>query len=951
MACLLPASAGSHSSDMQLAVSQLQQNNYLMGYRNLLSYATSLGVPVLRRSALSQEEWRLRSQGQYSAAYEAVLAGALAVEKVIIKRPKASFSRDSANIESELQHKALSGIIQELRILAHQDLRAHTNLPRILGVFFEEVLNPDGTIPCLVFEQAISDLFSYLGDNPSGIPATTIRSFSSDIAAGLSAIHGHGLVHGDLKPSNILLFLRDGRLAAALADFSTCGIADQSPRHVGIIPGTAGFWAPEYYRESAYHAWVNSPPRDIYGFGLVVVSMMGHSQTPPFPDSSMTLQHDDQRCLDHLRGRVPVLLPDGDFLWWVVEHCVVANPEKRWSLGRLGSELRSIQGLDDSLFHQVQAHAEQALLKDPDNPRVTILHQMELSSHLHSKLVSEYVMAVKESVDVRLAVTLAALYSGALGPAVESPYNFVAKTQWLLKAIELGSLPAVHALFEDRNTLRIVETIGRPLMSYKPLTFHAPYISTEALLERLHTFATQLSDVDSLNLLVFLGGGIPETFGLGNPSFKPRSSMQEKLREDFPGLYDLEDLKLNVLELDLQILDADAYDLVFSQKELFVLAYNDDLEAMMRQPDAAIVPYLHELLHTAVFGGSVRTVRYLVSSYDMDPNAIISDDSVMAPREPNMATSPTSQDEPEAEERSGSDCTDSDVSDDVLDMDMDGASYGLSFLDFAIILGRRAVVIALLERGARIHGAAAARPSSLHYLARFDDSELAKAVCQSLPDRQRFQEIMESKPSQGKLEGISAIELNMSAGRWRNVLQMIRQSETLDTSLGESNLLYLAISRSPPAPLFIIEEMLARGVDPDVAADATRPPLCWTIGSSNVAATEMLLRYGANLRPSGDVDLVGFAKECLDEIDTYYSNVIVVNKEGVLCPEGLRTVKQAAATVYVMATIAAEAGNHWLRDLGVCMSQCPDDCLGKIWLANSSEPKETTMLLELPIPT
>jgi len=290
MACLLAPSVEGHSSDMQLAVSQLQQNNHLIGYRNLLAYATSLGVTALRRAALSQEEWKLRAQGQYSAVYGAVMVdGDQAVEKVIIKRPNASFTRDSADIESALQHKALAGIIQELRILAHQDLRAHPNLPRILGLFFEDALNPDGTIPCLVLEQAVSDLSSYLGNDLLGstttannIPATTITSFSSDIAAGLAAIHGHGLVHGDLKPSNILLFLRDGRLTAALADFTTCGIADQSPQHVGIIPGTAGFWAPEYYRDSPYHAWVNSPPRDMYGFGLVILSMMGSCQTPPF---------------------------------------------------------------------------------------------------------------------------------------------------------------------------------------------------------------------------------------------------------------------------------------------------------------------------------------------------------------------------------------------------------------------------------------------------------------------------------------------------------------------------------------------------------------------------------------------------------------------------------------------------------------------------------------------
>ena len=94
---------------------------------------------------------------------------------------------------------------------------------------------------------------------------------------------------------------------------------------------------------------MNLPPRDIYGFGLIiVVSMMGHCQTPPFPENSMALQHDDQGCLELLRARV--LLPDADFLWRVVEHCVLVDPEKRWSLARIGSEFMISQARDKAII-------------------------------------------------------------------------------------------------------------------------------------------------------------------------------------------------------------------------------------------------------------------------------------------------------------------------------------------------------------------------------------------------------------------------------------------------------------------------------------------------------------------------------------------------------------------------------------------------------------------------
>ena len=69
------------------------------------------------------------------------------------------------------------------------------------------------------------------------------------------------------------------------------------------------------------------------------------------------------------------------------------------------------------------------MLTGPDGPNIghCVAPTRALHPPIHSKLLSEYVMAVRDDVDVRLAVTMAALYSGAVGPALEAPFNFVAK--------------------------------------------------------------------------------------------------------------------------------------------------------------------------------------------------------------------------------------------------------------------------------------------------------------------------------------------------------------------------------------------------------------------------------------------------------------------------------------------------------------------------------------------
>ncbi|KAF1960302.1 kinase-like protein [Byssothecium circinans] len=188
-------------------------------------------------------------------------------------------------------------------------------------------------------------LSAYLKDSSVQVSENSVVPLSADVAAGLSAIHAHGLVHGDLKPENVLMVLRHGRFTCALADFGTCGTSGQSVEEHGIIPGTPGFRAPEYYESSHFHAWVNRPARDVYGLGLIVFSIVTNDRAPPFPSDSEKLQLDDVACLEYLRRRIVQISATG-LPWDIIQYCVRANPEERSSLAFINSILRKAQGLD-----------------------------------------------------------------------------------------------------------------------------------------------------------------------------------------------------------------------------------------------------------------------------------------------------------------------------------------------------------------------------------------------------------------------------------------------------------------------------------------------------------------------------------------------------------------------------------------------------------------------------
>src|SRR5512134_2655084 len=100
-----------------------------------------------------------------------------------------------------------------------------------------------------------------------GYTADEFRTIASEAAAGLAAIHAQGLVHGDLKPGNIMVTSD----RAIILDF---GFAQErarlSARRPGAPPdgGTPNYMAPERLRSGGA-----SPEDDMYALGLTLWEM------------------------------------------------------------------------------------------------------------------------------------------------------------------------------------------------------------------------------------------------------------------------------------------------------------------------------------------------------------------------------------------------------------------------------------------------------------------------------------------------------------------------------------------------------------------------------------------------------------------------------------------------------------------------------------------------------
>lgn len=100
-----------------------------------------------------------------------------------------------------------------------------------------------------------------------------VARLAADLAEALHVVHSAGIVHRDVKPSNVLMSrtpLPGSRSGAKLADFGISVLVDAARLTTpGLVIGTAAYLAPEQLRGEP-----PAPPADIYSLGLVLLEAL-----------------------------------------------------------------------------------------------------------------------------------------------------------------------------------------------------------------------------------------------------------------------------------------------------------------------------------------------------------------------------------------------------------------------------------------------------------------------------------------------------------------------------------------------------------------------------------------------------------------------------------------------------------------------------------------------------
>lgn len=191
------------------------------------------------------------------------------------------------------------------------------------------------------------------------VPATEAVRIAAGVADALAATHRAGIVHGDVKPANVVV--SDG--GVVLVDFG----AASSGRAEPLAYGTAHYMAPEQALTR-----VLTPATDIYALGCLLHAAL--TGRPPFPgDSALAvLQRHAREQPPRLGEQARGVPPELDAL---VARMLAKDPEQRGTAAQVRDGLAAVAGLGSLAGIEPLPAADEPAGLDPQAtlPAVTML--------------------------------------------------------------------------------------------------------------------------------------------------------------------------------------------------------------------------------------------------------------------------------------------------------------------------------------------------------------------------------------------------------------------------------------------------------------------------------------------------------------------------------------------------------------------------------------------------
>nr|XP_043611152.1 serine/threonine-protein kinase GRIK1-like [Erigeron canadensis]XP_043611153.1 serine/threonine-protein kinase GRIK1-like [Erigeron canadensis] len=156
---------------------------------------------------------------------------------------------------------------------------------------------------------------------PGGLGEDVARRYLRDIVSGLMYLHSHNIVHGDIKPDNLLVTATG---TVKIGDFSVSQVFEDESDMLRRSPGTPVFTAPECCLGKSYHGKL----ADTWAVGVTLYCMI----LGQYPFLGDTLQDTYDKIVNdtlYLPEDMNPLLKD------LIEGLLCKDPTQRMTLGKV----------------------------------------------------------------------------------------------------------------------------------------------------------------------------------------------------------------------------------------------------------------------------------------------------------------------------------------------------------------------------------------------------------------------------------------------------------------------------------------------------------------------------------------------------------------------------------------------------------------------------------------
>jgi len=212
------------------------------------------------------------------------------------------------------------------RTRSMREARAAARITSRSAVNVYDVVEEDGR-PWIVMElldaRPLSDIINAQGP----LPPAQVASIAGQILDALIAAHSKGVLHRDVKPSNVMI-ADDGR--AVLTDFGIAALdGDPSLTTTGMLIGSPAYIAPE-----RAHGEPASPASDLWSLGCTMFAAL--EGRPPFDRGT------SMATLTAVISEDPLPAPSAGPLASVLEGLLRKDPRLRISAGDTERMLRAV---------------------------------------------------------------------------------------------------------------------------------------------------------------------------------------------------------------------------------------------------------------------------------------------------------------------------------------------------------------------------------------------------------------------------------------------------------------------------------------------------------------------------------------------------------------------------------------------------------------------------------